>query len=316
MINKAALHTVQTSKDRINRARGALLGLAVGDAVGTTVEFKARGSFVQLTDMVGGGVFNLKPGQWTDDTSLALCLATSLVEKGFDTHDQMCRYIRWRETGYMSSTGRCFDVGRATSEALDRFKLTGNPIAGSTLPSSAGNGSIMRLAPIPIYYQDDPELAIEMSVAQSRTTHQSAQCLDACRLLGVVLLRALHGLSKDDVLSDNLRVERMSEALVLIAMGDYKDKTASEIIGSGYVVESLEAAFWCFWKTNSFEECVLAAANLGDDADTTAAIAGQIAGAFYGEFGIPASWLKILSMAEEIGKLAEKLACSHVTATG
>lgn len=294
--------------DRVNRARGALLGLAVGDAIGTTVEFMPRGSFAPLTDMVGGGPFNLLAGQWTDDTSMALCLAASLIENGFDTHDQMQRYMLWHDEGYMASNGKCFDIGCATSDALERFRHTGDPVAGSPAPSSAGNGSIMRLAPIPIYYQDNPERAIQMSSRQSRTTHQAPECLAACRLLSQALIRALQGRAKEDVLVASLQTLPMSDSLMLIAAGQYKFKSETQIRGSGYVVESLEAAFWCFWQTHSFQDCVLLAANLGDDADTTAAVAGQLAGAFYGESGIPAAWLKKLTMAKEIALLAEQLA--------
>ena len=300
--------TRTNKENRLDRARGALLGLAAGDAVGTTVEFKPRGSFTPLTDMIGGGPFNLLPGQWTDDTSIALCLAASLVENGFDTHDQMQRYVRWHDEGYMSSNGRCFDIGMATSSALERFRHTGNPVAGSNKPNSAGNGSIMRLAPVPLYYLDTPELAIQMSSAQSTTTHRAPECLMACRLLAEALIRALQGSSKGDVLAPSLQTLPMSSALQSIAEGRYKTKSEPEIEGSGYVVQSLEAALWCFWQTESFEACVLLAANLGDDADTTAAVAGQLAGAFYGESGIPDQWLKKLVLAKEIGQLAEQLA--------
>lgn len=292
---------------RTNRARGALLGLAVGDAIGTTVEFKPRGSFTPLTDMVGGGPFRLQPGQWTDDTSMALCLAASLVGHGFNLHDQMQRYVLWHDEGYMSSNGRCFDIGIATSSALERFRRTANPVAGSINPSSAGNGSIMRLAPVPIYYLDSPEHAIQMSEAQSKTTHQAPECLVACRLLADALIRALEGRAKEEVLAPLQPTLPMSNALKAIADGHYKSKSENQVEGSGYVVKSLEAAFWCFWQTNSFKDCVLLAANLGDDADTTAAVAGQLAGAFYGESGIPAQWLEKLAMAKEIGQLAEQL---------
>ena len=133
-----------------DRFSGCLLGLAAGDAVGTTVEFQPRGSFTPLTDMVGGGPFRLPAGAWTDDTSMALCLGYSLVEKGgFDPADQMDRYCAWRDEGYLSSTGDCFDVGVTVSGALSRYKAGGDPFSGSTDPYSAGNGSIMRLAPIP-----------------------------------------------------------------------------------------------------------------------------------------------------------------------
>lgn len=294
--------------DRTHRARGALLGLAVGDAIGTTVEFKPRGSFTPLSDMVGGGPFSLQPGQWTDDTSMALCLATSLIDNGFDSLDQMQRYVLWHDEGYLSSTGKCFDIGNATYDALTKFKRTGDPVAGSVLSNSAGNGSIMRLAPVPIYYLDNPEQAIQMSSRQSRTTHQAPECLAACRMLGEALIRALQGKPKAEVLAPLQPDLKVSNALVLIAAGDYKTKTEAQIKGSGYVVESLEAAFWCFWQTNNFKDCVLQAANLGDDADTTAAIAGQLAGAYYGEPGIPEHWLQKLTMATEIGQMADRLA--------
>jgi ADP-ribosyl-[dinitrogen reductase] hydrolase len=308
-MSEAAQTIHQTVPERrFDRARGALLGLAVGDAIGTTVEFKPRGSFAPLKDMVGGGPFQLLPGQWTDDTSMALCLAASLLENGFDLHDQMQRYVRWHDEGYMSSNGRCFDIGIATSSALERFRRTGNPVAGSRSPDSAGNGSIMRLAPVPIHYLETPEQAIEMSAAHSTTTHQAPECLAACRLLAEVMIRALQGSSKDEVLAPSRQTLLMSDALKSIADGHYKRKSEAEIEGSGYVVQSLEAALWCFWQTDSFEACVLSAANLGDDADTTAAVAGQLAGAFYGESGIPARWLEKLAMAKEIGHLAEQLA--------
>ena len=138
--------------NRRERYRGCLLGLAVGDALGTTLEFCRPGSFTPITDMVGGGPFRLKPGQWTDDTSMALCLASSLTERGgFDARDQMERYVRWWREGYWSSTGRCFDIGNTTSAALSRFQKTGDPFAGSTDPHAAGNGSLMRLAPVPLF---------------------------------------------------------------------------------------------------------------------------------------------------------------------
>ena len=304
----SAQKTVQAPQpDRLDRARGALLGLAVGDAIGTTVEFKPRGSFAPLTDMVGGGPFDLLPGQWTDDTSMALCLANSLLGKGFDLHDQMQRYRRWQIEGYLSSNGRCFDIGNVTSSALGRFQRSGNPVAGSTDPDTAGNGSLMRLAPVPIYYLDTPQQAIELSAVQSTTTHGAPECLSACRLFAEVLVRALQGRTKEEVLAPSLQTLPMSKALQSIGQGKYRTKSRNQIKGSGYVVQSLEAALWCFSQTDSFSACVLLAANLGDDADTTAAIAGQVAGAFYGESGIPVPWLHRLTMAEEIGQWAEQL---------
>ncbi|WP_287042593.1 ADP-ribosylglycohydrolase family protein, partial [Desulfonatronospira sp. MSAO_Bac3] len=183
------------------RFRGCLAGLAAGDAVGTTVEFMTRGGFEPLRDMVGGGPFNLRPGQWTDDTSMALCLAESLIEKGgFDARDQMERYCRWMETGYLSSTGSCFDIGSTVAAALQRYRKTGEPYSGSTHPRSAGNGTIMRLAPVPMKYFPDMDLAESMAGESSRTTHGAQECIDACRLLARMTVRALSGRSKEEIL--------------------------------------------------------------------------------------------------------------------
>lgn len=291
-----------------DRFRGCLLGLAVGDAVGTAVEFQARGSFPPLTDMVGGGVFGLQPGQWTDDTSMALCLATSLIEcRGFDPADQINRYCRWQEAGYLSSNGRCFDIGNTVRAALHRYRQTGDPLSGPTSPLSAGNGSLMRLAPVPIFYHPNRERVLHYSRESSRTTHGASECIEACRLFGDMLCRALSGDTKQNILIGDEAAVDQSQAPQGISRGVYGNKPIDEIRGTGYVVHCLEAALWCFLKTQSFKAAVLQAANLGDDADTTAAVCGQIAGAYYGESGIPTPWLERLAMRDEIACLADQL---------
>ena len=187
--------------DLQDRFRGCLLGLAVGDALGAAVEFQSRGSFEPLTDMVGGGPHRLQPGQWTDDTSLALCLATSLVEcQGFDARDQMDRYCRWWQDGYLSSTGSCFDIGNTCSAALARYRASGDPYAGSADADAAGNGCIMRLAPIPMFCFPDETRTERFAVDSARVTHGAPECLDASRLLAAIISRALAGRDKDDVL--------------------------------------------------------------------------------------------------------------------
>jgi ADP-ribosyl-[dinitrogen reductase] hydrolase len=296
-----------TAKPDLNRFRGCLLGLAVGDAVGTTVEFQPRGSFLPVTDMAGGGVFGLKAGQWTDDTSMALCLATSLVTKmTFDPHDQMDRYWQWYKEGYLSSTGRCFDIGNTVRYALERYYRTRDPFSGNTSPNAAGNGSLKRLAPIPMFYFPDLEKTIYFAKESSRATHGALECVDACQLFAEMLFRALSGLSKDEILFDttlNFSASKIKD----IADGSYCQKPINQIHGTGYVVDSLEAALWCFYQTSTFETAILQAANLGDDADTTAAVCGQIAGAYYGESEIPLKWLERLFMQTEISSLAGKL---------
>lgn len=291
----------------LEQFRGCLLGLAVGDAVGTTVEFQPRGSFSPVTDMVGGGPFDLTPGQWTDDTSMALCLATSLVEVGkFDAVDQMNRYCNWYEHGYLSSTGECFDIGNTVSQALSQYKKSGNPFSGSTHPRSAGNGCLMRLAPVPLFYFPERDRILHYCGESSRTTHGAAECIDASRLLGNILWHTLSGASKTAILFEN-HLEVASQSIQAVANGEYRSKTIDDVRGTGYVVESLEAALWCFWQTETFEQAILTAANLGDDADTTAAICGQVAGAYYGNTRIPTHWLRQLVMRNEITELADQL---------
>jgi ADP-ribosyl-[dinitrogen reductase] hydrolase len=293
--------------DERERYRGALLGLAAGDAVGTTLEFKPPGSFEPIEDMVGGGPFDLEPGEWTDDTSMALCLAASLVHcRGFDARDQMNRYCNWSSHGYMSSNGECFDIGNTVSDALRRYKLTNEPFSGSTDPQSAGNGSLMRLAPVVLFYHPDREACIRYAGESSRTTHGAQEAVDACKIFAQILSSALDGNAKPEVLSASAPLST-SERLNAIASGAYSGRAPEEICGTGYVVDAIEAALWCFERTSSFRDAVLAAANLGDDADTTAAICGQVAGAFYGVGGIPERWVSLLAMRDEIVELADGL---------
>lgn len=297
------------------RYRGCLLGLAVGDAVGTALEFSPPGAFTPIEDMAGGGPFGLEPGQWTDDTSMALCLAESLIEKsGFDPVDQLERYVRWFRQGHLSSTGTCFDIGNTIRKALTRFEQTRQPFCGEVHPRSAGNGSIMRLAPVPLFFAANPAEAIERSAESSQTTHGATACVDACRYLGGLLVGAVRGVTKEELLSE--RYSPLSDPwsenplcaeIDEIAAGSFRHREPPEIKGTGYVVKSLEAALWAFHKTESFGDGCLLAVNLGDDADTTAAVFGQIAGAFYGEAGIPEEWRARLALRETIESFAEQL---------
>ena len=298
-----------------DRYRGCLLGLATGDAVGTTLEFRPPGTFEPIDDMVGGGPFELEPGQWTDDTSLALCLAESLVKcREFNPIDQMKRYVRWWKDGHLSSTDKCFDIGTATRTALAEFEQTGNPFSGSTDPRSAGNGSIMRLAPVPMFFANRPTEAIEMAAESSRTTHGAVTAVDACRHLAALIVAALNGVDKDTLTTPRYAPEPgyweehpLCPEIDEICSGSFREREPPEIMGSGYVVKSLEAALWAFHRSSSFREGCLLAVNLGDDADTTGAVYGQLAGAHYGETGLPREWLARLSHRELISSLADGL---------
>ena len=292
---------------RLERYLGCMLGLACGDAVGTTVEFSRRGSFAPMTDMVGGGPFGLKAGQWTDDTSMALCLAESLLTKqGFDAHDQMTRYANWWKWGYLSSTGHCFDIGMTVRAALNAFMQSGEPYSGSSDPYSAGNGSLMRLAPVVLHAYPDFAMAMRFAADSSRTTHGASEAIESCQLFAALLYRVLHGVEKSALLRD-LPFTPHEPKIAALKAGSFLDKPESEIEGSGYCVASLEAALWCFHHTDNFRAAILRAVNLGDDADTTGAIVGQIAGAYYGIADIPSSWRDKLAMAGEIEDMAIKL---------
>lgn len=288
------------------RAIGALLGLAVGDALGTTLEFSLRDSRERISDIVGGGPFKLEPGQWTDDTSMALALADSLIAcDGLDERDLMIRFVSWMDEGAYSSTGRCFDVGNTVRAALIRFKQTGDPIAGSNDPYSAGNGSLMRLAPVAIRYWDDRDKLLDAAARQSLTTHGAPEAVDACSAFGDLLADAIAGEPRSDVLANG--AGDWVAPIGGVMAGSWRGKRRHEIQSSGYVVHSLEAALWCVARTGSFEEAVLLAANLGGDADTTAAITGQLAGSIYGYRAIPRDWLGMLAGQGMIFGMARQL---------
>ena len=299
----------------VDRYRGALFGLAVGDALGTTVEFKPRGSFRPVTDMLGGGPFALEPGQWTDDTSMAMCLAESVARsQAFDPLDQMKRYVRWWRDGYWSSTGRCFDIGNTVSEALRRFETTAEPLAGAGDPRAAGNGSLMRLAPVPLRYARNPVEAVRLAGESSRTTHGAAEAVDACRYFAALMVGALRGDSKEQLLSGHYTpkgidwaTSPLAPAIANIANGSYTSKQERDIRASGYVVHTLEAALWAFYHSETFREGALLAVNLGEDADTTGAVFCQLAGAYHGVQEIPPDWRAVLSRSVEISQLATKL---------
>jgi len=301
--------------ETLERYAGCMLGLAVGDALGTTLEFSPPGTFEPISDMIGGGPFNLQAGEWTDDTSMALCLAESFIQKqGFDPVDQLERYVRWRQQGHLSSNGRCFDVGSTVSRALSKFLKTREPYCGSSDPRSAGNGSIMRLAPVPLFYAQTPREGLERSGESSRTTHCTPACIDACRYLGGLIIGAINGVNKEDLLSDlyspvtGYWEERpLVNDIAEIALGSFKRKEPPEIRGTGYVVRSLEAALWAFHKTDDFKKGCLLAVNLGNDADSTGAAYGQIAGVYYGANGIPKKWKEKLALRNTIERFAKRL---------
>lgn len=306
---------IEEDKTVINRAKGCLLGLAIGDAVGTSIEFEERDTYQPLTDMIGGGPFDLNAGEWTDDTSMALCLGYSLIDKGFDLKEQLNNYCDWYVNGYCSSNGRCFDIGIATRQALDYYRIN-NKIISDT-GSNAGNGSIMRLAPVVLYFytnennKEGMKTLLKYARLSSITTHPNEKCKESCAALAILINRAMNTKynDKEEFLSfdKNLIDQIKNEEVKSILSGSFKNKQRNQIKSYGYVLDSLEAALWSFYNTNNFKEAILTAANLGHDSDTVAAICGQIAGTYYSKSAISPQWIKKLKYSEKIDKLAEDL---------
>ncbi len=293
-----------------DRQRGMLLGLAIGDALGAAVEFQPSGCFEPVVGYHGGGPHGLGPGEWTDDTSMALALADSIAKAGWDLKDQAQRYVAWWRRGAYSVNGRCFDIGTTTVAALRRFEKSGDPwTSGNPSESASGNGSIMRLAPVPLAYAhlfpDRLGDLVRQAVESSRPTHASPQCLCACACLATALAALLQGLPREVVLDPAWPVWReitqlhpLHPEVAEVIGGSFRSKAPPQIQGAGYVVQSLEAALWAFAGAASFRDAVLRAVNLGNDADTTGAVCGQLAGAHWGESAIPQDLLDGLAQRE------------------
>ena len=294
-------------------ARGCLLGLAIGDALGATLEFAPRDSRPVVRDLVGGGPFDLAPGEWTDDTSMALCLADSLIAcGGLDTTDLMNRFLRWFRWGENAVNGTCFDIGITTRTALLRYEQTGKLASdGGDDNQQAGNGTLMRLAPVAIFAAPDVSKGAQLAAAQSRTTHAAPVAHDACAYFATLLIEAIMGVDKEEILRPRSFAGRRE--ITEIAAGSWRAKSRDQISSSGYVVHTLEAALWCVRQADTFAEAVVLAANLGDDADTVAAVTGQIAGALWGCDAIPAHWRMKIARFSRLESSASELL--HVAAT-
>ncbi|CAF0983301.1 unnamed protein product [Rotaria sp. Silwood1] len=337
----APLSTI--SDDVVDRIRGSIFGLAVGDTLGAHVEFRPHSYMVAnpVKDLVGGGTWGLEKGQFTDDISMALCLASSLIAcQGFVPYDQLVRYKWWYRHGYMSSTGHCFDIGANTRESIEEFEKRQSNFAREhnialnqidqlsdlnllhefkvecSHAGVAGNGALMRLAPVPIFFFRHPKMAVEYSGFSGKITHGDDKAYDACRYYGALIVAAINGEQKNELTSKSF-YDNHSEwfggrtlhpDIMAIVQGSYQKPGGYQdgIRGKGYIVNALEAALWAFWSDeNSFENGVLNAVNLGDDTDTTAAIYGQLAGAHY-----------VLSKCEDNNEKTAQLNFRYVSALG
>lgn len=288
-------------RTREDRVVGVLRGLAVGDALGAQVEFQERGTFAPVTDLGPSPVHHTPTGCWTDDTSMAVCLGESLIRQGgYDSFDVMDTYVRWMTEGHHSPTGECFDIGNQTRKALLAFVQ--NP--GALLPEdnwAAGNGTIMRLAPAAIVSLNLDDAASKALFALTAAdTHNNPTAIAATVVFGFLLRALLQGQEKEEALRS-----------ALAATGDCGDLAAvfSEARerpdrAGGFVLDTLKVAWWAFTTTDSFEDAVLSAVNLGEDADTNAAVAGQLAGAYYGDSSIPKRWREGIFDSEGLAQMA------------
>ena len=299
----------EIEKERKNKALGSFFGLITGDALGAAVEFKKRGSFKKVKDMRSGGPHGLEAGCWTDDSSMALCLAESLIDKAYDSDDQLQRYLKWYKEGYLSSTGKCFDIGANTARSLEYYEK--NKELPPEKDRAAGNGSLMRLAPVPIYFRDDFKKAIKYSGESSLTTHNNQMAVDSCRYTGGLLQQFINSriemqAFKNKVIKDTASDLNLDKRVIKAVKGAFK-KERTDIKSDGFVIHTLEASLWSFLNTDSFANAVLKAVNLGDDTDTVGAVTGQLAGAYYGYSSIPEKWLNKLAKSEQLEEIAENL---------
>jgi ADP-ribosyl-[dinitrogen reductase] hydrolase len=290
---------------------GSLVGAASGDALGWAAFFN-RENFTTTMDMPKASL--TKPGDWTDDTSLALCLAASLLEKGFNAKDQIRRYAKWLYEGYMTSTGVTFDIGGTIAASINQYIITGRAYTTLIHPTRVGNGALMRLSPVPLYFANTPKQAIFYSGKSSKTTHGHPFSVHACRYFSGLIIGALQGKSKKLILSNSYspvpnywKSKPLPQEVKLIANGSYKTKTSLDIIPSGYVLHTLESALWAFYNSSSFEEGMLLAINLGGDSDSIGAVYGQLAGAYYGIQAIPEKWASTIAKKDLIIDFAKRL---------
>lgn len=296
-----------SSKAVQERARGALVGLAIGDALGAPVEFKDRDSFPEVREMLAGGHFKLPAGAWTDDTAMALCLADSLLNDGeLDAKDLLDRFLGWIYGNENTSTGQCIGVGQNTFTVLGNYRRTGALTAPSVKGRSDGNGALMRLAPVACRHWANSDKARTIARAQSYATHASELSAAACDAMASLLCDLIAGQPWQDVFA-KLAQDAWPREIGDILRGSWRDKPREEISSSGYVVHTFEAAVWAVGTTLSFEEALIAAVNLGHDADTVGAVAGQLAGARYGVRAIPLRWSDLLVQFDAIDRKAKDL---------
>ncbi|MBB1127204.1 ADP-ribosylglycohydrolase family protein [Thiospirillum jenense] len=276
----------------VDKAKGAFFGAICGDALGTTLEFCPRiyEEEKKIREIVGGGQFNLPAGGWTDDTAMALCIAESLVKnQGYHPASIMRNFASWMTTGEFSFNHRRVDIGVTTSQAISHYLTDpSTPYHGLNDEDSQGNGSIMRLSPIFTYYRHDAIEGTRVAMDQSLLTHAHPTCVEYCKKCADVVYLAYQNQFHTDVLT-------------------HKTTRYQDVKSRGFVIDTYNAACYALGNSHSFEEAVVLAVNLGDDADTVGAVTGMFAGAYYGYSNIPERWVSKLLWLEYLNEMSELL---------
>lgn len=293
-----------------DKSIGSFRGMGVGDALGAPVEFKSPGSFPPVTDYQPTPMFGIDAGDWTDDTIMAFCMADGIIEaEGYDSYTVMKKYVDWYDNGYNSPNGRLFDIGNQTSRAIHEYKKDPNFVE---FTDSAGNGTVMRLAPAVISTMNLSTMeAADVFDVSARDTHNSYEAAEATVLFGLILRNLIKGVGLEESLDRAKRqtreyTEMMNYPDMKIAERVY-DFTDEEAHNGGYVIPSLGTAIWAMKNSDSFREAVLKVVNLGRDSDTVGAITGQMAGALYGDSQIPTNWVDNLHRTKDFESLTDEL---------
>jgi ADP-ribosyl-[dinitrogen reductase] hydrolase len=312
-------YTVLVKKQ--DRIYGGLLGAVVGDALGVPVEFRSREELKKdpLRAMRGWGTHGQPEGTWSDDTSMALCLAESILATGWDLEDQAERFARWAFEHYWTPHGETFDIGGTTGASLDRFRRGASAAScGGSGERDNGNGALMRILPAAVWFSQAPdEMLVRALSAASAVTHAHGRSRLASVFFGLLVRSLLEGmapgealrsagedirrLAAEEILDTAMQAELPSLSRILDP--SFPELPESAIRSGGYVIDTLEASIWCLARSSSYEECVLAAVNLGGDTDTTGTVAGGLAGIFYGMEALPPAWLQALARREEVESL-------------
>jgi ADP-ribosyl-[dinitrogen reductase] hydrolase len=291
--------TLAAARGLRDRFIGALYGLAVGDAVAAATQYRRPGSFSPVGDMVGGGPFDLPRGAWSDDTAMALCLAESLLEcNGFDARDQVQRYGRWQQEGYLSCTGQCVGITANTARSLAMARWRRVVFAGSHDPEQLDPEPLSRIAPVVLYFFASLDDVVQQASDSARTTCQAPAVLECCRRLARAIHAGLSGLPKSKMLAE---IQPNGESAT------HANTTAAT---------ALAGAFWAFSTTDNYRDAVLRAANVGGNSDVVASVCGQLAGAHYGMSAIPPPWRNGLMQKDLIEGYADRLLAHGLVSLG